>query len=465
MPGKPMADRTYDLFLSHAHEDKPTHADRLNGWCRRAGMLPFYDTVDMVGRLQERIVAAVDASRAGVVCLSKSSLKSDYCTEEWRLFKEEVIGTPDFALVTLRLDDTPVPRELEKRRWIDISASGLDGRTATELLEALYAPAVQTSKWNYKPIYFSRGSRPREVEAAAAITAELGKRQLRVSRDDSVNTEDSLVTRVRRIMQGCYGVAALITDRGGKSSPYILLEILVAIEEGLPLLVVIEQGLTDEILAAEFNRFVQDLVLSKTPERDAYRYRDLAERLAHAILEGGIGALGKHVVRLQLGRDDQLRDQCLDDFCDELRTAPKKPAQCFFGHSYDEAGRSQKYEFARRALQAVSGIPCKAGDDFRADRPGMMQQPRIIEAISTATFAVFDISERDGKTPINTCIETGIALGAGVPIYLVARGIERETRPDKAFMLADYHIHYYADDADLMAIMRKIGRLYRRVTE
>ena len=465
MPGKPMADRNYDVFLSHAHEDKGTHVDRLNAWCHRAGMVPFYDTVDMVGRLQERIAMAVDASRAGVVCLSKSSLKSTYCAEEWNLFKEEVIGTPDFGLVTLRLDDTPVPRELEKRRWIDISTEGLTGRTATELLEALYAPAVQTSKWNDKPIYFSRGSRAREVEAAAGIITKFGAKRLRVSRDAAVNTEDSLVTRVRRIVQGCYGVAALITDRGGKSSPYILLEILVAIEEGLPLLVIIEQSLTDEALAAEFNRFVQDLVLSKTPEPDAHRYRDLAERLSRAILESGIGALGKHVVRVQLGHDQHVLDPCLDDFCDELRTTPKKTAQCFFGHSYDDAGRSQKYEWARRALQAVSGIPCKAGDDFRADRPGIKQQPRIIEAITTATFAVFDISDRDGKTPINTCIETGIALGAAVPIYLVARGIERETKPDKNFMLADYHIHYYADDADLMAIMRRIGRLYRRVTE
>lgn len=460
---KPMADRRWDVFLSHAHEDKPI-VERVLAWCRKAEMEPWFDTTHLSGRMLDEIAEAIDNSRAGIAFVSKASLASNYCKEEWTQFREQALQLPDFASVSLRVDDSPVPAAMTRRRYIDISQSGFDPRAATEMLEDLYAPGVRANTWNHRPVYFARGSRGPEAEAAGEVIEALRSRRIRVVRDASINTDDSLAVRVRRILQGCHGFVGLISDRRGQTSLYILLELLIAIDEGLPVLLIVDETLPDDVLGREFGRFVQDLVRSKNPERDAEQVREIAEELAESVPVRGLAAISRNALRIDWRADRTRLGECLDDFNDDLRLMPRDPAQTFFGHAY--GGEStQRYAYARRALEAVSGIPCKSGDDFRADRPGVKQQPRIIDAIKSSTFAVFDIANDRGDMAINTCIEAGVALGVGIPLYLVARGVERQTRPDPEFMLAHYHINYYADDTELVALMRKIGMRYRRVTE
>ncbi len=59
---------------------------------------------------------------------------------------------------------------------------------------------------------------------------------------------------------------------------------------------------------------------------------------------------------------------------------------------------------------------------------------------------------------LNTCIEAGVALGAGRRLRLVAHGI-----PHRApFMLSDYHVHFYNDDAELLGLIYSFVYPYRR---
>ena len=273
-----------------------------------------------------------------------------------------------------------------------------------------------------------------------------------------------LVTRVSRLLEGCHGASVLLTDRGGKVSSFVLLEALIAINHGLKFLFVVEQSVTDEIITRELKRAMDDLVRGANPEPGAAAYEPLALRLAEEVRNSGLAAFGQHTVRLDLEADPTLLVPVIEDFADRLPNAPQQLAQAFFGHSYNGNG-VDGFMRARNALRAVAGVPCKSGDDFRMDLPGVEQQPRIVSSIASSLFGVFDITNRGDISSLNTCIEAGIALGAKIPMYLIAEGKARKSTPDPAFMLRNKKIEYYANEAELIAIMHQIGSRYRRVTE
>ncbi len=62
------------------------------------------------------------------------------------------------------------------------------------------------------------------------------------------------------------------------------------------------------------------------------------------------------------------------------------------------------------------------------------------------------------KGNINTCIEAGIAVGSGVPLYLLARG----PRHRPPYMLDDCQIWPYSDNIDLLGTVHKVIYPYRR---
>jgi hypothetical protein len=147
-----------------------------------------------------------------------------------------------------------------------------------------------------------------------------------------------------------------------------------------------------------------------------------------------------------------------------LLPTPRRRAQSFIGHLYHPSV-SAAYALAARCLSSVTGMICRSGDEFRAKKADQDQQTAIIHEIRSSTFAIFDIS-RDAEGPaVNTLVEAGIALGARVPLYLLARGSEKVTEPDDIFMLNNQRVYYYEDEIALIGLMRKIGMKYRRVTE
>jgi hypothetical protein len=105
------------------------------------------------------------------------------------------------------------------------------------------------------------------------------------------------------------------------------------------------------------------------------------------------------------------------------------------------------------------------GIDFSGEK--LRQQ--IIDHIRTAQFLVADL----GKAPntadggiepnFNTCIEAGIAVGAGVQHYMLCRAPAAGSKTDKLpFMFRDHQIHYYQDDAELLALAHKLSLPHRR---
>lgn len=74
----------YDVFISHAFEDKENIADPLNIALRQAGFKVWYSGTDLKAGddLEHRIPEAISQSKYGIVILSKDYLKSKWGEKE-----------------------------------------------------------------------------------------------------------------------------------------------------------------------------------------------------------------------------------------------------------------------------------------------------------------------------------------------------------------------------------------------
>jgi hypothetical protein len=427
MAGKPIPERSFRAFLSHADVDKDAIVNSIYSWCReKADIKAWLDKVNLgQGRIGGDLATAIGDSQAGIVVLSKASVGKQWVQNEWNLFITEQSNWPDFQIVPMRLDDCEVPKALTIYRWLDLARSGFDPEVATLLIERLHGYQTKPDNLDQRQVYLSRGSRPAEVAKARKVLDALHANGIRVVRDAPDHPKMD-PERIRRIMQGCSGFVALIPNRDGKTSGFILDEVRLAIEERLPLWLVVDEGLGEDIVPpAVIN--VARLTLSAAEIDDKARLGDAAETF---------------------------KEQFDSDV---------SPAYCFFGHVYRDDTQAL-YRLASRCIEAVAGMRCHTGDELFGDT----LQPEIVERITSSTFAIFDISDddkepddRSGSQALNTCIEAGIAIGAGVPMHLIARGPRR----DPPFMFRNREVFYYETPLDLIGLMRRLSRPYRRVSE
>jgi hypothetical protein len=81
-------------------------------------------------------------------------------------------------------------------------------------------------------------------------------------------------------------------------------------------------------------------------------------------------------------------------------------------------------------------------------------QSAIIDKLRGAFLVLADITDDN----LNTCIEAGMGVAAGTGVELFARGKPR--RPP--FMLRDLQLSTYEDEVELIGLVHKIARRYRR---
>jgi tetratricopeptide (TPR) repeat protein len=110
----------YHVFVSYRSSDRAwamSLVDRLEG----VGLRVFIDQKELeVGySLAKQLQSALTRSRAAVVLVSKGWLGSHWCQQESDVLLKRALTDPEFALVPLRLDDSPMPDLLDTRLWID----------------------------------------------------------------------------------------------------------------------------------------------------------------------------------------------------------------------------------------------------------------------------------------------------------------------------------------------------------
>ncbi len=104
----------------------------------------------------------------------------------------------------------------------------------------------------------------------------------------------------------------------------------------------------------------------------------------------------------------------------------------------------------KQVIQHITAMPCIIGDKL----PESHIRELIARQISKASLVIADISDNN----INSCIEAGIAIGAEIPLRLIARA----PRGNIPFMLSNHEVFTYNDDTEMLAAIHQIAFPRRR---
>lgn len=418
MPDLPLRERPFDTFLSHAHADKSV-VDRVHGWLERAGLKVWYDATHLSAgaKIASELGEAIVQCRSALVVMSKASVESRWVEDEWNLasVQRNRKATRDFRVIPLRIEDCEVPPFLEATKWVDLSGR-LDDVTAwAEVLDALAGDEVDVDAVRPIDLYVSRSWQPgREQVLADQVQLHLEAPDLRLI-GDSPDWPSFSGDRIRSIMRSCGGVVCVIPNRPRSADSdklkYFIREARTSQQLGLPLLVVAEEGAG----------LPPDVPID---------------------LRAGAGGVDAHS---ELAAD--LAD-AVQGFLERCRARPRA-GHVFLATDFG-AGTRQRNQLLRRTIQRCSGLPCVVGEQVGGDTV----HSSIISLIRDAVWVLADVSGNN----LNTCIEAGAARGAAVDCTLVAS----KPYQQQPFMLRGMELKTYDDEVDLLAIVHRAARAYRR---
>jgi hypothetical protein len=420
----PLNQRINDVFLSHSSRDKPVFVDALYGWLTQgAGLKVSYDRGLASGNISVNLDKAIDTCRSAIMVISGNSTQSQWVeTEAGRLMEEVSRCGGDFRVATLRIDsDADAPGLFKAFKHVDAPDGKLSPQGAALLIETLFGGKEGAGK----PIYFSRGWRPAERAAAERIIYALQTFGLKLVCDWTDQPRYS-IDRVRKIMDGTGGLAAILPHRGnGLTSSYIIDEVAAARSAGLPVLIFAHK---DVVLRPDWS--------------------------------------SSDVIQFDSDLDQLEKSRTVDKFANEIeefaRQWKKPPGEhVFLGHSLEESIKDE-FQMPRRLLSRLTGLPVEVGGLVS----GSDAQSEIVRLIQDAELCVIDITNMTYKDlpakidfALNSCIEAGIALGSNKNLYLTCRA-PRRTPP---FMFRNKQVWYYEEEVDLVGKLRQIAALHRRM--
>jgi hypothetical protein len=412
----PIPKRKFHTFLSHAHVDKQA-VDGLYTWLTEvAGVPAWYDAEHLPpgATIETALPEAIQECRSMILVVSQASLASGWVKEEFGKAVGQRTKYPDYRILPVRLDDSPLPGFLETTKWLDLPGGTLDLHTANELLASLYGTDARLAPGGAsRDVYVSRSWRESEAALPDFVCALFDRRGFRLIGDSKDQAGFAGGQRVRSIISSCGALVAVLPHRGGgKTSGYILDEIAFAREFRLPCLIVADPDV----------RLADDLGL-------------VALRLVAGAVSPGSSA--EEALLEEIGR------------IEEEWARPPEPHYVFFAAGVGEECHARN-RVLRQILERVTAMPCVMGEGIR--EPQVQQM--ITDRIRRAFVVLADISEEN----LNTCIEAGVALGACRRLHLLASAPRR--RPP--FMFRDQQVWHYGNDAELVGTVHRIAYPYRR---
>lgn len=398
--------KKYNIFLSHSSQDKD-FCDLLHKRLIQAGFHVWYDESSLVANtsLTSDLPKHISECESLLVVLSKNSCKSRWVEDEYN-YAKNLMYQDNLNIIPLVIDDCELPGFYNNYKWIDCR-EGLTAMSFFHILSSYYGTSENLQRM--VDIYVSYSWHKEERELVDAVFNRLRRKQFRIVGDatdqDSYDNDD----RIRRIMRTCSGFIGIVPFREcSNTSRYILDEIQKAEDCGLPGLLFADS-----------------------------RVEGLEEKTNYPI------------VKIDLSTP--INDNTIMDGITLFSPAKPITPHVFYATELDE-DREYSNNLIRNIAGFVVALPCILGEDV--NRGNLQQQ--IVDRIRSAYVMIADISNRNGR--YNTCIEAGIARGADRELYLVAQG-ERHT---PLFMFRDMNVRYYNNVVELMAIVHKILRPYRR---
>ena len=395
--------KKYNVFISHSSKDKKI-SDLLCNLMIKAGLTVWYDENSMLPNtsLTTDIPKYISNSEVLLVVLSKNSCDSRWVEEEYN-YAKELLYKQELKIIPIVVDDCKLPGFYNNYKWIDCR-EGLDCFSFFKILSAIYGETENIRE--IKDIYVSYSWRQEERSVVDAVFTRLIRSHYRLIGDASDHYSYDDGKRIRKIMNTCGAFVGILPFREAtNTSRYIIDEIHQAAECCLPGLIIADsrvEGLDDM-------------------PYPIYRYDN----------------------------PDEINEHSLKDIMTKLTPRKPKTSHVFYATQLG-IERSGMNSMIRNISGVITATRCVLGEDINL---GNLQQ-QIIDRIRSSYVMIADITDER----FNTCIEAGIARGAGVDLYLVAKN-KRHTPP---FMFRDMNVLYYNDECELLAIIHRVLRPYRR---
>ena len=394
----------YNVFLSYSHHNVE-FVDDLYRKLIDAGFKVWYDKVcfDIDKSVNIDIPKIIDKCEKVIFVSSKDTLNTNYATDELAYAKSK-----RKPIIILKIDDSEIMGFANDNNWIDCS-KGLNKDNILKIIKGI--DGINNFVYGYdnkKSLYFSSSWREKELKVPRQISNFLIKNDYLLVGDNLHNSHFD-EKRIENIMSTCQNIIAILPYREEtNTSGYILKELEIAKRIGL-----------------------KGLILSDSRVKD-------------------IENIGFDVKFYTCG------DECIDmnsilDYFDNnlcMDTEFKSP-HCFLATSLSETNKDFNKDLSE-LISITTNLNCAIGDGIN----GRSLQPQITQMIQNSYVFVGDISEDN----FNTCIETGIALGANRNICLISKSPRRHP----PFMFRDIEVCYYDSLEDLFIKLHKKLYEYRR---
>lgn len=399
-----MNNKRYNIFVSHSRKDI-VFTNRLVKLLTQSGLIIWYDEDSLLPStsFSTEIPKYIQSSEVLIVIISGNSCKSKWVEEEYN-YAKELVYKNELKIIPIVIDGCEPPGFYRNYKWINCINGTLEPVDFFQILSAIYGNTGYVSE--IKDIYVSYSWREEDKVLVNAVFKQLIHSHYRLIGDAADHYRYDEGLRIRRIMSTCGAFIGILPYRGVQNtSKYILDEINQAKKCGLDGLVISDSR-------------VQDL-----------------EEIPYPVYK--------------IDNTENVTSEELKDVITNLRTKRPQMTHVFFA-THLSPERDYVNTMIRHLISAVTSNRCVLGEDINL---GNLQQ-QIINRIKTSYVMIADITDER----FNTCIEAGIARGAGIDLYLVAKK-PRHTPP---FMFRDMNVHYYEDDCELLAIIHKVLRPYRR---
>ena len=218
----PIQKRDFDVFLSHAHQDK-AFVSQLDRWLTNAGLRVWYDARELAGGalLATDLQAAIERCRGILLLASEDSLEKGWVKNEYNSAMDERANHDAFRVVALRLPGANVQALLKGTTWIDLPGAGLDAESALAIIRSFYPGEKRPNPATARDVFVSCSWQPDDSASARAVCHALVDQGFRLIGDARDQKGFGQGQRVERIIESCGAFVGILPFRDVESASAI----------------------------------------------------------------------------------------------------------------------------------------------------------------------------------------------------------------------------------------------------
>lgn len=421
MSSVPLHKRPKDIFISYSRNDYELVFPIVDWLEGKVGLKIWMDRKSGYAstRTTDDLSKGILESRGVIFFLSSNWKSSTWCTDEHEFALTERRNNNEFLVMAVQLEDCDLPSWFKISHVLDFRK--FQSRTSAALLRSLSPNPPSRFDANYDIYLAAPWSSPTEAtKKAVKSIASMGWRLVGDS-PEYPNFDDE-TKRISSIISTSKGMICVFPYNSSKppyfTSRYILEEAYIALrcQHSYLLLAESEVQIPQELIDASF---------------------------------------GNRTIQISGENDNLTIHHILDEFDEELTRKPFSDARTYSFLATSLNDESGEIDDLTSVVMHASNMDCEQGR--RLEQKGQYAQQTITDRICRAAFVIADVTDN----PLNTLIETGIAMGAGTPLHLMCKKPESGF-PTIRFMFRHMEINWYQNSVERLAIAYRISKLYRR---